>query len=112
MTNTPPITITPEHWAIVRNILQKHVPACAVWAFGSRVTGRVKPYSDLDLAVISGTSLGWHLIEDLKEDFSDSDLPWRVDVVDWASTDPAFQAIIARNKVVVQRSGYGVIRCC
>ncbi len=43
------------------------------------------------------------MIEDLKEDFSDSDLPWRVDVVDWASTDPAFQAIIARNKVVVQR---------
>ena len=104
MTGTPPITITHEHWAMVRDILQKHVPTCEVWAFGSRVTGRVKPYSDLDLAVISDTPVGWQLIEDLKEDFSDSDLPWRVDVLDWASTHPEFQAIIARHKVVVQNA--------
>ncbi len=87
---------------MVHRILQKHVPTLEVWAFGSRVSGRVKPYSDLDLAVISGTPPGWGVIAALKDDFSESDLPWRVDVVDFVTTDPAFQDIIARNKIVIQ----------
>ena len=38
----------------------------------------------------------------LAEAFSESDLPWKVDIVDWASTGETFRAIIDRDKVVVQ----------
>ncbi len=35
----------------------------------------------------------------LVDDFSDSDLPWRVDVVDWATTSEAFRRIIEHDRV-------------
>lgn len=53
----PDVDLQPEQWQIVQHILQKHVPGHAVWAFGSRVKGTAKPYSDLDLAIITDTPL-------------------------------------------------------
>lgn len=97
----PPVDIQPEHWELVRGILQKHVPQYAVWAFGSRATHRAKRYSDLDLAVITAEPLSLAVLADLRDDFSESDLPWRVEVVDWASTSEAFRKIIARDRVVL-----------
>jgi len=105
MADIPPIEIRPDLWPIVRDILRKHVPRHEVWAFGSRVSGRVKPYSDLDLAIISDTPLPLGIGAALSEDFSESDLPWRVDVVDWATTSPTFRTIIEQNKVVLQKPG-------
>lgn len=40
----------------------------------------------------------------LAEAFSESDLPRRVDVVDWSSTQEAFRHLIAQHKLVVQKS--------
>ena len=101
---TPLIDIRPDHWAIVRRILQKHVPQYAVWAFGSRAKWSAKEYSDLDLAVITDKPLPLSIRAALDEDFSESDLPWKVDVVDWASTNASFQKIIEKDKVVVQEA--------
>ncbi len=102
MSETPPIDIRPDLWVIVRDILQKHVPQYEVWAFGSRVKGTTKPYSDLDLAVISDKPLSLNVRAGLSDDFSESDLPWRVDVVDWATTSETFRKIIEQHKVVLQ----------
>ena len=99
------LIIEPRHLAIVEAILAKHVPDREVWAFGSRVGGRVKRYSDLDLVVIGEPSAGWRVLGEMADDFSDSDLPWRVDIVDWATTSPNFRAIIERRKFVLQAAG-------
>lgn len=99
---TPLIDIRPDHWDIVRDILRKHVPQYTVWAFGSRAKWSAKEYSDLDLAVITDKPLPLSISTALDEDFSESDLPWKVDVVDWASTSDAFRKVIESNKVVVQ----------
>jgi predicted nucleotidyltransferase len=37
----------------VVRILHEQVPAMAVWAFGSRAKHAAKPYSDLDLELIT-----------------------------------------------------------
>jgi len=37
---------------MVRDILHRSVPNRSVWAFGSRVTGKARRYSDLDLVVM------------------------------------------------------------
>jgi type I restriction enzyme S subunit len=102
LADQPDIDISPEQWQIVRDILQKHIPQHEVWAFGSRAKGTAKPYSDLDLAVIS--PLSTVLAAALADDFSESDLPWKVDLVDWVTTSDAFRQIIARQKVVLQKS--------
>ena len=101
--NVPNVDIRPDHWGIVRSILQKHVPQCAVWAFGSRAKWTAKEYSDLDLAIITGEPMSLDVSASLSDDFSESDLPWKVDVVDWATTSESFRKIIEQDKVVVQK---------
>lgn len=105
---SPPIEIRPDHWAIVRDILKKNVPQYEVWAFGSRATWRAKEFSDLDLAVITSSPLSLDVSASLNEEFSESDLPWKVDIVDWAVTSSPFKQVIARDKVVVQAADEGL----
>lgn len=102
MNNASRMDICPEHLQIVQEILQKHVPDHAVWAFGSRVKWTARPYSDLDLCVISDQPLGLDVEGDLLDDFAESELPWKVDVVDWATTSESFRKIIEKKKVVLQ----------
>jgi len=99
----PSVDILPKHWEIMRDILQKHVPEYEVWAFGSRTKGTAKQYSDLDLAVITEQALSLALSAALDDEFTESDLPWKVDVVDWATTSEAFRKIIKQQRVVVQK---------
>ena len=102
MSKQPLIDIRPDHLQIVQDILQKHVPNHEVWAFGSRVKWTAKQYSDLDLCVISDQPLDYLVSGGLKDDFSESDLPWKVDVVDWATTSASFRKIIEGGKAVLQ----------
>ncbi|MDR1062738.1 MAG: restriction endonuclease subunit S [Azoarcus sp.] len=104
----PNIDIRPDHWRIVRDILRKHVPQYEVWAFGSRAKWTAKQYSDLDLAIITNRPLPLEVSASLADDFSESDLPWKVDVVDWASTSESFRKIVERDRVRVQKAGVAV----
>lgn len=101
--DVPPLDLTQRDWCEVKRILTQYVPDSTVWAFGSRVTGTAKPFSDLDLAVITEQPLSLERMASIKDAFDDSDLPIRVDVVDWAATSASFQEIIRRNYVVIQR---------
>ena len=96
------LLVTDNELAIVREVLQKYVPTYEVWAFGSRVNGNVKPYSDLDLAVITAEPLDLQTYADLVDAFSESYLPWKVDVVDWATTSDNFRQIILQKYLVIQ----------
>lgn len=104
---TPPIDVQPDHWRIVHDILKTHVPDCEVWAFGSRAKRTAKHYSDLDLAIVTDRPLSLTIKAALADDFSESDLPWKVDLVDWATTSDSFKRIIERDKVVVQMAARG-----
>ena len=108
MADVPLIDIRPDHWEIVRVILHAHVPQHEVWAFGSRATWQAKPYSDLDLAILMAEPLPLALSAALADAFSEAELPWRVDVLDWATTSAAFRAIVQRDKVVVQQKSMNV----
>ncbi|STZ76201.1 nucleotidyltransferase family protein [Bergeriella denitrificans] len=98
------LDIKPEELAIVRRILSRHIPQYEVRAFGSRAKGTAKPYSDLDLAVMTGQPLSLAEHAALSDDFSQSDLPWKVDIVDWAATGEAFRNVIARQYIVIQQA--------
>ncbi|NQU56551.1 MAG: restriction endonuclease subunit S [Rhodospirillales bacterium] len=99
MSDQPLIDARPDHLEIVQAILRRHVPERKVWAFGSRVTWTAKTYSDLDLVILGDEPLDLGVLASLKEEFSESDLPWKVDVVDWASASESFREIIRKNKV-------------
>ena len=97
------IDLDPRVLQLVTAILRTHVPDCEVWAFGSRVDSRSKPFSDLDLAVISAGELPTRRPALLAHAFEDSDLPIRIEVVDWHSTSAAFRQRIAQHHAVLQR---------
>lgn len=89
MIDLPPLQI-----ATVKSVLKAIVPGVAVYAFGSRVNGRAKRHSDLDLALQADDVLHWQQLAQLREAFEESDLPIRVDVVDWAACSAQFKACV------------------
>ena len=92
--------LTAEQKAIALQILQEHLPADAmIWVFGTRARGQARPYSDLDLAIDAGRHLSLVETGDLAEAFSESDLPWKVDVVDWRALEPRFASLIEADLV-------------
>ena len=88
---------------LVRDILQELVPEREVRAFGSRVKGTVKPYSDLDLVVMGEAELPVRTLYRLEEAFQESELPIRVDVLDWNAISPTFRQVIDREFVVLRQ---------
>lgn len=96
------LLISDHEWQQVSTILQRFLPEYEVWAFGSRVNGNAKPYSDLDLAIISKQPIPLPLLAEVAEAFSESDLPWKVDLVDWATTSEQFRRVIAAEKLVIK----------
>ncbi|HQY22803.1 MAG TPA: nucleotidyltransferase domain-containing protein, partial [Gammaproteobacteria bacterium] len=50
--------------------------------------------SDLDLCIMGTQPLSLQQLGDLREDFSESDLPFRVDIVEWTTITPEFKKII------------------
>ena len=100
MTDVPQgVEMTPAQWKIVRSVLSSVVPEARVWAFGSRVAGNAKPYSDLDLAVDAHNKLDLTILATLQEAFSESDLPFKVDIVDYFSAKESFKSIIDRSRL-------------
>jgi len=56
----------------------------------------------LDLVIVSTEPLPLALLAEVAEAFSESDLPWKVDLVDWATTSEVFRQRILAHKVVLQ----------
>ena len=94
------LDLDPAHAKIAREILLKYLPPDAVVrVFGSRAKGNARRYSDLDLAIKCSGELTLSQEADLRYAFSESDLPFKVDVVDWLSAPPFLQDIIERDGV-------------
>ena len=98
------IDLNPKHLETVQRILLKHIPDCEVRAFGSRVKWTAKDYSDLDLAVIGSRRFDLREMSRLTEAFEESNLPIRVDVVDWYAISEGFKRVIATEYEIVQQA--------
>ncbi len=82
---TVQLVLTPHELHTVRNVLRLCAPHHQALAFGSRVQTKpsrkaCKSHSDLDIA-LAGPNLALHDMFALRDAFSESDLPFRVDVV-------------------------------
>lgn len=95
------VNLPREQLKLVQAILSVHIPEFEVWAFGSRVTGHAKPYSYLDLVIRTDRPLPIERMALLKDALVESNLPIKVDVLDWSTTSESFRDIIHRNHVVI-----------
>jgi len=94
-----------QELALVNALVAEWLPASDVRLFGSRARSTPKPYSDLDLVIMGDTPTPLSTLGQLQEAFACSDLPWRVDVVDWANTAPEFQRHIQADSVSLAQLG-------
>jgi len=99
------IDLLPDHRAIVEEILRRHVPGCEVRVFGSRVTGRARPLSDLDLVIMTRRPIEVGAWTELRDAFSESDLPYVVDVLDWSGLSEAFRKRVEETAVTLVEPG-------
>jgi type I restriction enzyme, S subunit len=104
MPKQPLVDLSPENLRIVLEILQRYVPEREVWAFGSRAKWTAREYSDLDLAIIGVEPLELTTMANLSDAFQVSELPFKVDIVDWATTSPKFRKVIESNKAIINAS--------
>jgi len=96
------VDLTAEELALLRTLLARHIPGIEVRAFGSRVLGTARPHSDLDLAIVAEGPLPLATLGRLQEAFEESDLTFRVDLVDWHSISPSFRQLIENHFLVIQ----------
>lgn len=78
------VALSPEQLHDVRHIIAQVIPGAQVWIFGSRATGKARPFSDLDLLLTQPPKLNWAQRTALRDGFEASRLPFRVDVVESA----------------------------
>jgi predicted nucleotidyltransferase len=97
------IYLETKYLEIVKNILRENIPEYKVVVFGSRATGKQKVHSDLDLCVTGKEPLSLEKLANLREDFSESDLPIRVDIVDSTTVTPEFKKIIETSALPLEK---------
>ena len=95
------IQLEPKYLKVVKDILKHYIPGHHVLVFGSRVTSSFKPHSDLDLCILGNQPVSFKQLAELREEFSESDLPIRVDIVDWATLSTQFRDVIKQNAIRV-----------
>lgn len=93
------IHMDPRHWKIVQDILAKY--PYKFYAFGSRIKGTPKRFSDLDLCFKEEIPLSIQF--SLEEDFEESDLPFKVDILEWKTLSPEFRNLIKNDLIPLER---------
>lgn len=96
------LQLSEQELLIVKNILQNQLAGIPVWAYGSRTKGTAKRYSDLDLAIITQEPLTFLQLAALENAFSDAELEWKVDILDWASASEEFKRIVLKHYIELQ----------
>lgn len=97
------IDVAPLYLKIIQDILTKHLENCEVYAFGSRVKGTADKYSDLDLVIAAKTKLPYKILYSLKDEFAESDLPFRVEIMDWQRIPYGFRKVIKTQYEVISK---------
>jgi predicted nucleotidyltransferase len=87
------ISIEDRHLKILQNIFSSY--PYEFYLFGSRLKGTAKKFSDLDL--FYKDPIPDRILLALEEDLEDSDLPYKVDIVDYRACNPEFQKILQES---------------
>lgn len=83
----------------LKQIVRKYLPdeSYRAFIFGSRVVGNNRKFSDIDLGIHGPKSLSPKEYITIKNEFEDSDIPYRVDLVDFTNVSAKFKQVSLRN---------------
>jgi predicted nucleotidyltransferase len=95
------IAISANHLRYLLEQIELHIPSATVWAFGSRVTWSHHPASDLDLAVHCNKETAKKALPKLSGMFTESDMPFTVQLLDFDRLPENMQENIKKKYVVL-----------
>lgn len=97
------LDITLKDMKIINTILHQSLPNTAnVLVIGSRSKNTARKFSDLDLLIdLNHASLPLVLMTKLLDTFEESDLPYKVDIVDNHTISDEFREIINKDKMKI-----------
>ena len=104
MALNPAIDVTAEQRKTLLALLAKHLPNTAAWVYGSRAKWTSRPQSDLDMVVFAAPQQNGR-VNDLREAFEESNLPFRVDLFVWDNTPEQFRKQIEAEHAVLVENG-------
>jgi len=61
--------------------------------FGSRATGSSRKFSDIDIGVKCEKQIDLLLLSDIEEAFEESNIPYKIDVVDFSNVTNTFRDV-------------------
>ncbi|MDR2067102.1 MAG: nucleotidyltransferase domain-containing protein [Endomicrobium sp.] len=103
--NTKVIDLEPKYLCMIKNILRDQLGdlGIKVYIFGSRVQGKTKKTSDIDLALDNnGNKVDYiDVICKLRETFEESDIKYSVDILDLNAITDDFKQNINHDFVEI-----------
>lgn len=91
------LQLSSEQIQIAKDILAQYAPGRQACAFGSRTQGTARATSDLDILILGNEALAPDLRAELKLAFSESNLPFFVDIVEQSRINATFIEQIAKQ---------------
>ena len=95
------IAISANHLRYLLEQIELHTPKATVWAFGSRVAWSHRPASDLDLAIHCDKEIAKKALPKLGDILEESDLPFKVQLLDFDRLPENMQENIKKQYVVL-----------
>ncbi len=89
--------LTQEQYQLIQKILLVFLPHAKIYIFGSRARGDHKKYSDLDLAIEEKEPCMQKTLTQIQENFDQSFLPFKVDLLELSQMNPEFKKSIAED---------------
>lgn len=91
------IDIEQRHLQLITQILKKY--PYDFYLFGSRVKGTAKRFSDVNLFYVEEIPI--EIIYKLEEEFEESDLPYKVDIINYHTCDTTFKKHLSSTGILM-----------
>ncbi len=95
--------IDPQTFSKLKDILFRYIDPkdYSLFIFGSRATDKNKKYSDIDIGVEGKKPLTLRTLARVHDAFEESDLPYTVDVVDFATVSDRFKRVAKKESIAL-----------
>ena len=81
-------------------VISALMPDVKIYLFGSRARGTNGPRSDIDIALDGGKLLPIQDVDEIKSMFKESNIMYKIDVVDFYSVTDLMRGEILRERVI------------
>lgn len=85
---------------ILIKTIEKHIQNCKIYLFGSRAQEKHPENSDIEISIGTGHAIDISIIGKIKDDLTESSIPYFIDIVDINMTTEKMKKQIVKNGIL------------